>query len=132
LRALFLISSASVTHQFAAALPSRTAHFASPWLGADQLFGNVVVVFFVLVQYLDGLYTYAGFAIWGLGIEANPLIRSAAALVGPGIGLFLAKLTAIGFGILLHLRGVHNVVAALTALYLILSIVPWTALLLLN
>jgi hypothetical protein len=50
-------------------------------------------------------------------------------LVGPGIGLAAAKLVAIGFGVMLHLRGVHSVVAILTGIYLVLSILPWTALL---
>lgn len=98
----------------------------------SERFGNVAVIGFMLVQYLDGFYTYAGLGIWGLNIEANPLIRSAVGAVGPGTGLALAKLVAIGFGMLLHLRGVHGAVAALTGIYLILSIVPWTALLFLS
>ena len=121
-----------MTPSVAVASPSRAEGLSSAWLGTGHRFGNIVVIVFFLVQYLDGFYTYAGFTIWGLGIEANPLIRAAAAHVGPGAGLFLAKLTAIGFGILLHLRGVHHVIAMLTAFYLILSIVPWTALLFLS
>ncbi len=99
------------------------------WTTSDEWFGNLAVIGFMLVQYLDGLYTYAGFAIWGLNIEANPLIRGAVAAVGPATGLAVAKLVAIGFGVILHLRRVHSVVAILTGVYLILSIVPWTALL---
>jgi len=115
-----------------AQLTSATAVNPRAWLESGHRFGNAAAIGFFLVQYLDGFYTYAGFGIWGLGIEANPLIRWVATLIGPGLGLFLAKLTAIGFGILLHLRGVHLVVAGLTALYVVLSIVPWTALLFLS
>jgi hypothetical protein len=102
------------------------------WHSADDRFGNLAVIGFLLVQYLDGVYTYLGFSIWGLNIEANPLIRTAVAVVGPGTGLALAKLVAISFGIVLHLRRVHHVVAILTVLYVILSIVPWTTLLFLS
>jgi hypothetical protein len=102
------------------------------WTRSDVWFGNLAVVGFMLVQYLDGFYTYAGFSIWGLNIEANPLIRSAVAVVGPVTGLAIAKAIAIAFGALLHLRRVHGVVAILTGIYLILSIVPWTALLFLG
>jgi hypothetical protein len=102
------------------------------WHSADDRFGNLAVIGFLLVQYLDGVYTYLGFSIWGLNIEANPLIRMAVAVVGPGTGLALAKLVAISFGMVLHLRRVHHVVAILTALYVILSIVPWTTLLFLS
>lgn len=99
---------------------------------SDQWFGNLAVIVFMLVQYLDGFYTYAGFSIWGLNIEANPLIRSAVGVAGPGTGLAVAKLVAIGFGMLLHLRGVHLAVAVLTGVYIVLSIIPWTALLFLS
>ena len=102
------------------------------WHSADDRFGNLAVIGFLVVQYLDGVFTYLGFSIWGLNIEANPLIRSAVAVVGPGTGLALAKLVAIGFGMVLHLRRVHHVVAILTAIYVVLSIVPWTTLLFLS
>jgi hypothetical protein len=38
------------------------------------------------------------------------------------------KLVAVAFGIALHLRRVHNVVALLTAIYVAAAILPWTAL----
>jgi len=34
----------------------------------------------------------------------------------------------VGFGMLLHLRRVHGVVALLTAFYLAVAIVPWAVL----
>ena len=49
------------------------------WRSADDRFGNLAFIGFLVVQYLDGVYTYLGFSIWGLNIEANPLIRSAMA-----------------------------------------------------
>jgi hypothetical protein len=91
-------------------------------------FGDVVVLGFLIVQGLDGVFTYLGVAIWGVGIEANPIISSAVSLAGPGPGLAGAKLFAIGLGIALHLRRVHNLVALLTAIYLAIAILPWTAL----
>jgi hypothetical protein len=106
--------------------------FWKSWTPSGEWFGNIAVVGFMAVQCLDGFYTYAGFTIWGLNIEANPLIRTTVAALGPASGLALAKLIAIGLGALLHLRKVHGVVAALTGIYLLLSIVPWTALLFLS
>ena len=47
-------------------------------------------------------------------------------------GLGGAKLVAIGFGMLLHLRRVHNVVALLTAIYFAVAILPWAALFLMH
>jgi len=44
------------------------------WDTPDSLFGDVAVVGFLLVQVLDGMFTYLGVTIWGLHIEANPLI----------------------------------------------------------
>lgn len=94
----------------------------------DTRFGNVAVICFVLVQYLDGALTYFGFHTWGPAIEANPLVSSAVAFAGVGGGLAIAKLAAIGLGIALHLRQVHKIVALLTAFYVAVAIVPWTLL----
>ncbi len=100
-----------------------------PWHGfSDRLFGNVAVVCFVLVQYLDGGMTYLGLHIWGPSIEANPIVSSAVSLAGVGGGLAFAKFAAIGLGMALHLRRVHTIVALLTAFYVAVAIVPWTLL----
>lgn len=88
-------------------------------------FGDTAVLAFLFVQCLDGMLTYLGISIWGLGIEANPLVSSAVAVAGLGPGLVGAKLVAAALGILLHLRGVHGLVALLTAIYVALAIVPW-------
>jgi hypothetical protein len=96
---------------------------------ADSRFGDLAVVCFLIVQCLDGILTYLGVTAWGPGVEANPLVGSVIAAVGLGAGLTAAKLVAIGFGVLLHLRRVHVIVAVLTALYVVLAIVPWALLL---
>ncbi|PYR00732.1 MAG: hypothetical protein DMF97_09005 [Acidobacteria bacterium] len=98
------------------------------WDTPRSTFGDFVVVGFLIVQCLDGVLTYLGVSIWGPDIEANPLISSAMALAGPIPGLAGAKLVAIGFGIILHLRRVHNIVALLTLVYLTVAILPWAAL----
>ncbi len=98
------------------------------WEPADSRFGNAIVVAFLIVQCLDGVFTYLGVTIWGPGIEANPIVSSAVGLVGLGAGLATAKLLAVGLGIVLHLRRVHNLVALLTAIYICAAIIPWTAL----
>ena len=83
---------------------------------------------YLFVQCLDGIYTYLGVSIWGLSIEANPLIRTAVELGGLGVGLGGAKALAVALGMLLHLRRIHIPVALLTAIYLVAAIVPWTVL----
>jgi hypothetical protein len=52
--------------------------------------------------------------------------------VGVIAGISGAKLIAVSFGIVLHLRRVHNLVAVLTALYFTAAILPWAALFLTN
>jgi hypothetical protein len=108
------------------------AHLYKRWEEPRSLFGDLMVLTFVATQCLDGVFTYLGVAIWGPGIEANPLISSAMGAVGVGYGVGCAKAIAIGFGMLLHLRRVHNLVAALTAIYFAAAILPWTALFLAN
>jgi len=93
-----------------------------------SVFGDLAVLGFLLVQCLDGVFTYLGVQTWGPGIEANPLISLAVNLAGLGLGLAGAKLMAVGFGILLHLLRIHLLVALLTAIYVAVAILPWTAL----
>jgi hypothetical protein len=93
------------------------------------LFGNAVLVAFLLAQALDGVLTYVGVNTYGPHAEGNPLIAWMMTQLGQGLGLATAKLTAGGFGIALHLSGVHTIVAVLTAFYVAVAIVPWVAIL---
>lgn len=92
------------------------------------LFGDLAMLVFVIVQGLDGALTYLGLHIWGMSIEANPLVTSAMSLGGPGAGLAAAKLFAVGLGMVLHLRRVHLIVALLSVFYIAVAILPWTVL----
>jgi uncharacterized membrane protein YuzA (DUF378 family) len=103
-------------------------HLYRRWDEPRSRFGDMVVVAFLLVQCLDGIFTYLGVSIWGPGIEANPIVSSAMTIGGLAIGLASAKLVAIAFGMVLHLTRVHYVVALLTAIYFTVAIVPWAAL----
>src|SRR5258707_14210063 len=98
------------------------------WDEPRSLFGDLMVVAFLVMQCLDGVFTYLGVGIWGPTIEANPLISSAMAVGGGRSGVAAAQLVAISFGIVLHLRRVHNLVAALRAIYLAAAYSPRTAL----
>ena len=102
------------------------------WDESPSLFGDLAVVVFLLTQCLDGVFTYLGVSMWGPGIEANPLIVSAIGSVGILGGVGAAKIVAISFGIMLHLRRVHNLVAMLTVIYVTGAILPWTAFFLAN
>ena len=93
------------------------------------LFGDLALAAFLLAQALDGVLTYVGVNTYGPRIEGNPLIAWLMGTLGEGLGLAAAKITAGGFGIALHLSGVHMVVALLTAFYFAVAIVPWIAIL---
>jgi uncharacterized membrane protein len=94
----------------------------------DQ-FGNAVIVLFFLTQALDGALTYVGVSMMGHDIEGNPLLRWLMVATGQGAALALAKFSAAGFGIVLHLHSVHRAVALLTLLYVTAAVVPWVAVL---
>ena len=92
-------------------------------------FGNIAVIAFLLTQCLDGVFTYVGVTTYGIGVEANPLIATLMSVFGHGVGLMSAKLIAAGLGILLHLYEIHVAIAALSAFYLAVAVLPWSALL---
>ena len=98
------------------------------WETPRCFFGDVTVLSFVIVQCLDGVFTYLGVRLWGPTIEANPIVSSAVAVAGIGGGLAATKLFAVGLGMMLHLRRVHGVVALLTGFYIAVAILPWTLL----
>ncbi len=90
-----------------------------------SLFGDVVVVAFLIAQASDGVLTYVGVRTYGLHIEGNPLLGWLMAWVGQGVALTVAKTAAGAFGIVLHLTSVHRVVALLTVFYFAAAVVPW-------
>jgi hypothetical protein len=102
------------------------------WDTPRCVFGDVVVLAFVLAQGLDGVFTYLGVTIWGLQAEANPLVSSAVLVAGLGPGLAGVKLVAVGLGVALHCCRIHNLVALLTAVYIAAPIVPWVAMFLIS
>ena len=96
------------------------------WDTPRSLFGDIVVLGFVLAQCLDGVFTYLGVSAWGPAAEGNPLVSSAVSAAGLGVGLAGVKLFAVGLGVALHLARIHYLVALLTAIYFACAIVPWT------
>src|SRR5688572_20516216 len=89
-------------------------------------FGNWAIVLLLVMQGLDGVFTYVGLSVYGPSIEANPLLGWLMHVFGTGPALAGAKLTAAGLGIILHLVAVHRAVALLTVLYACAAILPWT------
>jgi hypothetical protein len=95
----------------------------------SSLFGDIVLVAFLLVQCFDGVFTYVGVTAFGPGIEANPVVAGLMAHLGSGPGLLSAKMMAGVLGICLHFREVHFAVAMLTGFYAAAAIAPWTLIL---
>ena len=92
-------------------------------------FANIVVVIFLIAQACDGVLTYVGVSIYGIGVEGNPLLAWLMERIGEGAALATAKGMAGALGIALHLTAVHRVLAALSAFYVAVAIVPWIAIL---
>lgn len=93
------------------------------------MFGDLVILLFIIVQVLDGALTYVGVQVFGRSIEANPLLCWLMQAVGDGPGLAMAKSVALSLGAFLHLASVDRAVALLVAIYLTAAVGPWTHLL---
>ena len=91
--------------------------------------GNAILVAFLLAQAADGVFTYVGLATVGNWIEGNPLIAVLVGTLGRGAAVACSKLFAATLGIVLHLADVHHAVAVLTILYVVVALIPWTAVL---
>ena len=73
-------------------------------------FGNAIVLVFLITQFFDGASTYIGLR-WGIITEINPLICWLISVTGISIAIAVAKIVAIGLGIMLHLINAHNALA---------------------
>jgi uncharacterized membrane protein len=102
-----------------------TARFANP----TRRVADIVVVVFLAAQACDGVLTYVGVSLYGVGIEGNPLLAWLMGAIGEGPALAAAKVTAGALGIALHLTAVHRILAALSAFYVAVAILPWIAIL---
>jgi hypothetical protein len=91
-----------------------------------SLFGDLVLVAFLLVQCFDGVFTYVGVSAFGLSIEANPIVAGLMTHLGHGPGLLSAKMVAVFLGICLHIHEVHLAIATLTGFYAAAALAPWT------
>jgi hypothetical protein len=94
-----------------------------------ELFGDFVLVVFLVAQALDGVLTYIGVSTYGLRVEGNPFIAWLMASMGEAAGLATAKVAAGFFGIALHLSAVHKAVALLAVFYVAVAVLPWVAIL---
>lgn len=94
-----------------------------------SLFGDVVLVAFLVAQVLDGVFTYIGVMTLGMSAEANPVIAALMTRLGHGPALMTAKLVAGSLGIALHVRGTHVAVALLALFYAAAAVLPWALIL---
>ncbi len=111
----------------------------TPFESAAQVKSNTSDIIFLgiilaILQLMDGVLTSIGVARFGIGIEGNPLLRALMAEFGHIQTLtllkFLAIMIVIGLTLLAYrLPWIKNAMGALTCLYLVAAIIPWTYLL---
>jgi hypothetical protein len=89
----------------------------------------VALLAFFAAQFCDGMFTYLGVQHFGPGIEANPIVASYIAALGPGSAVIAVKGFAVVCAALLHLCARHFEVAALTIRYGVAAVWPWMSVL---
>jgi hypothetical protein len=88
---------------------------------------RLVLLLFLVAQLWDGIFTWVAVDAHGVSAEGNVVLATWMMLVGPAPTLVAAKLLAAAGGVLLYKRGIHGVLAGLTALYAVGAIGPWLA-----
>lgn len=86
---------------------------------------RLVLLLFLVAQAFDGVFTYVAVSAVGTRAESNAFLAFFMTLIGPGPALFLAKSIAIAAGAFVYKRGLHGLLAGLTALYAGAAIGPW-------
>lgn len=80
---------------------------------------------FVVLQFADGVLTYAAVYRFGPAAEGNPLLASLIVVTGAMPAVFGAKLLACACGGVLYAAGVYRVLAGLSTLYFFAAVLPW-------
>ena len=91
-----------------------------------SMFGDAILLLFLLAQLMDGVFTYVGISKFGEAIEANPLLSWYIATFGPAVALIGAKALAVACAATLHFCARHRTVGVLTIVYLAAAVWPWT------
>ena len=91
-----------------------------------SIFGDAVLLVFILAQLADGVFTYIGIATFGTAVEGNPLLAWYVAMFGAGAALIGAKSVAVACASTLHLRAMHRTVGVLAVIYLAAAVLPWS------
>ena len=86
---------------------------------------RLVLLLFMVAQAYDGLFTYIAVRALGPDVEGNFILATWMVLVGPAPTLLVAKGVAAAAGALVYWRGLHGVLAGMTALYACVAIIPW-------
>ena len=100
-----------------------------PLAGRGQLFGNAMLLAFLLAQACDGVLTYLGIMSYGVQIEGNPIVAWYITELGVGVAIAAAKGFATACAATLHVYARHRTVGLLTILYLTAAVWPWMRLL---
>ncbi len=93
--------------------------------GTAMRVSRLVLLLFLAAQLFDGLFTYVAVSAVGTHAEGNVILAAWMNLLGPGPTLFAAKLVAAAAGVFVYTRGMHRLLAGLTALYGLMAIGPW-------
>lgn len=88
---------------------------------------RLVLLLFIAAQVWDGIFTWVAVDVHGVTAEGNVILATWMALAGPAPTLVAAKTLAMAGGVLLYVRGVHGILATLTAIYAWAAIGPWMA-----
>jgi arginine exporter protein ArgO len=94
-----------------------------------SIFGDAVLLVFILAQVADGVFTYIGIATFGTLIEGNPLLAWYIAMFGAGTAVIGAKSFAVACASTLHLRAMHRTIGVLAIIYLVAAVLPWSRML---
>ncbi|MCS6960968.1 MAG: DUF5658 family protein [Deltaproteobacteria bacterium] len=115
-------SVSEVRHAFTLSVPVSNLERLEIWTLVCVLIG---------LQVFDGILTFWGVQVFGLDIEANPLLKFLMSNWGVGFALFSMKSFAVLAAVLLYFSEIkHSVLKnglwSLNAFYILCAVLPWS------
>ena len=82
---------------------------AKPGAARRHPFGLIILTLFLVVQSIDGAFTYFAVLRFGPGVEGNPLVATLIHALGQGPGLVSVKLFAAMLGAVLYVTSGYRI-----------------------
>lgn len=84
-----------------------------------------LLVCYIVLQVMDGIFTYIAIGAYGYQLEGNPLVRWLMQATNLELGLLCAKIFGIMLGVILYAHHARWALVVVNLVYAVFMVIPW-------